>query len=297
MIRVSSRSSAFTSVSANSRILVTGADRFIGSHLIEDLVRRGFNVWAFVYYNSFNSSEWANARQESFNYENLPSIRLINTHRIRRNRSKSLIAILLFPEYKYQYLPLFTQPPNLDEHIFNLQFLSEFFYNLDKKYRLRVKPQNLTFEFTGEYMKTFHPEIFIGNISKKTLSQNCSILIATYNGTNTLEYFYSGVPTLLIWDERFLHPNHDAKICFSKLEKTGVLYFDSRVAAEFLNLEQELFDQWWQKGEVQEAVNYYLHQFENTKGGSKGFARSFAIELVDNHALGIVRRKVITTDD
>ena len=68
MIRVSSRSSAFTSVSANSRILVTGADRFIGSHLIEDLVRRGFNVWAFVYYNSFNSSEWANARQESFNY-------------------------------------------------------------------------------------------------------------------------------------------------------------------------------------------------------------------------------------
>lgn len=112
MIRVSSRSSAFTSVSANLRILVTGADRFIGSHLIEDLVRRGFNVWAFVYYN-----------------------------------------------------------------------------------------------------------------------------------------------------------------------------------------EQELFDQWWQKGEVQEAVNYYLHQVENTKGGSKGFAKSFAIELVDNHALGIVRRKVITTDD
>ena len=44
MIRVSSRSSAFTSVSANSRILVTGADRFIGSHLIESLINRSDQV-------------------------------------------------------------------------------------------------------------------------------------------------------------------------------------------------------------------------------------------------------------
>lgn len=42
----------------NKRILVTGADGFIGSHLTEALVRRGFNVRAFVYYNSFNSWGW-----------------------------------------------------------------------------------------------------------------------------------------------------------------------------------------------------------------------------------------------
>ena len=40
------------------RILVTGADGFIGSHLTEELVRRGCNVRAFVYYNSFNSWGW-----------------------------------------------------------------------------------------------------------------------------------------------------------------------------------------------------------------------------------------------
>ena len=40
------------------KILVTGADGFIGSHLVEELVRREYDVRAFVYYNSFNSWGW-----------------------------------------------------------------------------------------------------------------------------------------------------------------------------------------------------------------------------------------------
>lgn len=40
------------------RILVTGADGFIGSHVVERLVAEGRDVRAFVYYNSFNSWGW-----------------------------------------------------------------------------------------------------------------------------------------------------------------------------------------------------------------------------------------------
>jgi NAD dependent epimerase/dehydratase len=40
------------------KILVTGADGFIGSHLVEKLVREGRLVKAFVMYNSFNSYGW-----------------------------------------------------------------------------------------------------------------------------------------------------------------------------------------------------------------------------------------------
>ena len=39
-------------------VLVTGADGFIGSHLTEMLVREGYKVKAFAYYNSFNSWGW-----------------------------------------------------------------------------------------------------------------------------------------------------------------------------------------------------------------------------------------------
>lgn len=41
-----------------NKILLTGADGFIGSHLTEELVKEGYEVKAFVYYNSFNTWGW-----------------------------------------------------------------------------------------------------------------------------------------------------------------------------------------------------------------------------------------------
>jgi NAD dependent epimerase/dehydratase len=42
----------------DASVLVTGADGFIGSHLVEGLLREGCKVKCFAYYNSFNSLGW-----------------------------------------------------------------------------------------------------------------------------------------------------------------------------------------------------------------------------------------------
>ena len=48
----------------NNKIFVTGADGFIGSHLVEALVRSGYNVKAMVLYNSMGSWGWLDTLSE-----------------------------------------------------------------------------------------------------------------------------------------------------------------------------------------------------------------------------------------
>ena len=57
----------------NKQILVTGADGFIGSHLVEELIKRGYLVKAFVMYNSFNSWGWL----DSFKKDTLAKIEVV----------------------------------------------------------------------------------------------------------------------------------------------------------------------------------------------------------------------------
>ena len=49
----------------SERVLVTGADGFIGSHLVESLVSQGYNVRAYVMYNSMNSWGWLDSVDQS----------------------------------------------------------------------------------------------------------------------------------------------------------------------------------------------------------------------------------------
>ena len=56
------------------KVLVTGADGFIGSHLTEALLEKGYDVKAFTYYNSFNTWGWL----DTFSKEKLKEIEMFS---------------------------------------------------------------------------------------------------------------------------------------------------------------------------------------------------------------------------
>ena len=59
---------------SGKKVLVTGADGFIGSHLVEALLSEGCEVTAFVYYNSFSSWGWL----DTFEKEKLDQIKIFS---------------------------------------------------------------------------------------------------------------------------------------------------------------------------------------------------------------------------
>ncbi len=56
------------------KVLITGADGFIGSHLTESLLKRGYEVKAFTMYNSFNTWGWL----DTLSKESLNQIEIIS---------------------------------------------------------------------------------------------------------------------------------------------------------------------------------------------------------------------------
>jgi len=74
---------------SKKKVLITGADGFIGSHLTEELLEHYGSVRAFCYYNSFNSLGWLDAVEK----ETLNQIDIFMGEQVGRAYDSILLAV------------------------------------------------------------------------------------------------------------------------------------------------------------------------------------------------------------
>lgn len=81
------------------KILVTGSEGFIGSHVTEFMIKKGYRVKAFILYNSFSSLDLLNNitnRRFKFNSINQSKLTSKIAHSLLKNKKVSLIKFLDF---------------------------------------------------------------------------------------------------------------------------------------------------------------------------------------------------------
>ena len=89
------------------KVLVTGADGFIGSHLTEELVKKGYEVRAFTYYNSFGTWGWLDMMPA----EILKSVEIFSGDIRDYDTSKVLITSTSEVYGTAQYVPIDEKHP------------------------------------------------------------------------------------------------------------------------------------------------------------------------------------------
>ena len=87
---------------------------------------------------------------------------------------------------------------------------------------------------------------------------NSKMIVCTYPQTTFSEAMHSGIPTILLYSEKYwpLPPQFDDLIEQLKLNK--IIFTDPHEAAEHINTVWDHPDQWWQDPSTQKAVNYFF---------------------------------------
>jgi putative transferase (TIGR04331 family) len=228
------------------------------SAFLEQRIARKFLCWG-----------WASLSSDQTKYINIPALRLNKPNSPVARNTEVEILLLLSPELRFTSLPLPSQPYNSNLHKAYLDHISEMIGKLDKTAleKLKIRAQSSYFPMTNEYFKTHHPNISLAYEQGSPEFSSASLLISTYNGTNSLECLKSGQPTIYFWDKRYSDYTEQALPYLNELARTGVLQTDPAKAAELLNMDSSSLLTWWNSIDVQSAINSYLSKFGETEGG------------------------------
>ncbi len=192
----------------------------------------------------------------------LPPLKLVGTYNKWEQGKNKICAIIgnECPRYVFriQFYPVC--------HQFSYSFfdIKQFYKELDPLIRKKayIRPYS-NFGWNTSQMFSDYVELK-ENVSRdgslKDLMLKSKIVVCTYPETTFSEAMAIGVPTILIFDEKYNERNFVARAAIDVLKSAKVIFNNPQDAAKHLNKIWDNTDAWWNSTEVINARNLFLEQ-------------------------------------
>jgi putative transferase (TIGR04331 family) len=215
-----------------------GTNKFLGLSIEQETADK-FITWGWK--NNFNNHIAGFIFKRSLNF-------------IKRNINGKFLLILVCPEH-----PIYPFDTNYEYYhylIYQKKFLLNLDINIQNNLIVRLHLGSVDYSWDEKKMfSEINPNIIIdiGRKSIYKLIESCKLVIHGYDSTGILETLSANIPSIAFWDKGFDHLSESAIPYYKILYDAGIIYFDSKAAADKLNEIGEDVEAWWQRSEVQNA--------------------------------------------
>ncbi len=140
----------------------------------------------------------------------------------------------------------------------------------EKKIDLKYYDNNEKKKYiTNEIKKKFKKINFISTDKKKKgfeFSNQYRLIIETTNSTGFIELLSLNIPVILITNKKFFLIKKEYKKYYDALIKSKIIFFDTKKASNFINLNINKINNWWFNEATQKRIKYFCNHLCKYEG-------------------------------
>lgn len=91
--------------------------------------------------------------------------------------------------------------------------------------------------------------------------KKCRVVVLDYCSTTFLETISNNIPTILFWDKDINELTNEAENMLKKMENVGIFHSTPESAAEFIKINYNSIEVWWQSDAVQKVVSEFTYNY------------------------------------
>ena len=202
---------------------------------------------------------WGQKKHENYNinFEPLPSPQLKKNY--KKNSSKNILFVSTAHFYSYpRYVSCQSFQDSIDRINDSVSFLNELNDDIIKRIKYKTHTSQIS---EKDILNTKFKNLnFLENSPEKEIN-NSKIIVLNHYSTLLFKSLAANAPTIFFCKKNCWKLTKKATEIFDILNKAGILFYDSKLAAKGLSKYLKNTEEWWMSNEVQNARKEFCDEF------------------------------------